>query len=415
MMDTPLQQARYQWHLAAVALLLGICLGTTFTASFSRQPAGEVLRQANLCDEHRQRSIVVIPGDGERQRGRLDVATIESAANIFRACGLVAISAAVSRSEVDDFAHHADLVMAPLLESRARVRSSKKTRVQDFHDEPFLSAGEAIRERQDGRLDLLLPHTLPFNASAFTINPLALGLIRDIFSHSNGGSFELKSVHAVTALPGTRAQQWHRDDEPIFQDPGATGVYALNAFVALSDVGLTSGPTEYLLGSHTVPDGQIQELLAAPHVAAAAFAWPKGSIVLMDYRTVHRGGANNKHPASPRTLAMLVYGRSWWRDAVNYMGDNYGGASRLPPASVVQSAGGGPEGTLAAVVVARRIAQRLVASKPHQEADRAAMLARCRALWDGDDSSGEKGSSHATGSPERRRGGTTANAVPLEL
>ena len=123
---------------------------------------------------------------------------------------------------------------------------------------------------------------------------------------------------------------------------GNGGVYAVNAFVALSALSLVDGPTEYLLGSQAQTDAQVMRRLSrtatAPNATTsttatastdannggnypeqqqqqqqdlkeppppplrdleeeqellpAAFEWPLGSIVLMDYRTVHRGGAN---------------------------------------------------------------------------------------------------------------------------
>ena len=50
-----------------------------------------------------------------------------------------------------------------------------------------------------------------------------------------------------------------------------------------------------------------------------------GSVVISDYRTVHRG-TTNRSPV-PRPVAMLVYGREWWTDTVNYGAGDYGGAA----------------------------------------------------------------------------------------
>ena len=38
---------------------------------------------------------------------------------------------------------------------------------------------------------------------------------------------------------------------------------------------------------------------------------------------MHRGGAVAS--AAPRVVFMNVYGRPWWKDAVNYEGGDYGG------------------------------------------------------------------------------------------
>ena len=48
--------------------------------------------------------------------------------------------------------------------------------------EPFLAGGEALRERSSGRLDLLLPHTMPFNDSSLVLNAFAMPVLAAIFS-----------------------------------------------------------------------------------------------------------------------------------------------------------------------------------------------------------------------------------------
>jgi hypothetical protein len=77
---------------------------------------------------------------------------------------------------------------------------------------------------------------------------------------------------------------------------------------------------------------------------------------------------------------MLVFGRPWWRDAVNYMGDNYGGKDRAVQGRVPADAQGWAP-VADAAVVARRLAQRNAANPAQQGQDREAMYGHCRALW----------------------------------
>ena len=136
----------------------------------------------------------------------------------------------------------------------------------------------------------------------------------------------------MVALPGAGAQQWHRDDERLFpgwspaaanatageaaeangEANGAVPPYALNVFMALTDVSSpAAGATEFIMGSHQWVDTW------APHAAAAAarvrdtggryidehsFRLPAGSIVVADYRTVHRGGAHESISRQERTV-----------------------------------------------------------------------------------------------------------------
>jgi hypothetical protein len=275
---------------ASISLALGAIVGTYLGANH-RQKGSTALLSSSTCSPRLREALIITPSIGEKLRGALDAATVATAVEVFHSCGVLAIGGAVSGHEATDFLYHGTRMAQPLLESRERVRAASLAPWSDLPEavraEPFLSAGEALRERQDGRLDLLLPHTLPFNSSGFTLNRFALPVMRGVFG---GERFELKSEHVVTALPGTSAQHWHRDDAPLFAGPAATGprgVYAVNAFVALEHVSLEAGPTEYLLGSHLVSDTHVDALLSTAH-AAAAFSWPQGSIVLMDYRTAHR-------------------------------------------------------------------------------------------------------------------------------
>ena len=82
---------------------------------------------------------------------------------------------------------------------------------------------------------------------------------------------------------------------------------------------LRNGPTEFALGTHRhARDG-------VPFMASvnASFAVGASSLIIADYRTMHRGSVNQA--AEPRLVGMLVYGRRWWTDTENYAGANYGG------------------------------------------------------------------------------------------
>ena len=338
-------------------------------------PPHEPSNRAYKCTATHRSNLIVHLSVAEQLRGSLDRQSIAKAVEAFQACGLVAISGALSERETADFAFHAERMIEPLLKSRERVRGFAAVPFDKLADtaqnEMFLNAGEAIRERQAGRLDLLLPHTLPFNSTGVVLNNFLIPVLADIF---HGKKFELKSAHTVTSLPGTASQHWHRDDAPLFHENAAfrPSTYAINAFVALDKVRPEEGPTEYLLGSHVQSHSSVKAALGGEHVAAV-FEWPRGSVVLMDYRTVHRGGENSS--PSTRTLAMLVYGLDWWRDAVNYMGDNYGGAQRPDPQQL-----GSEHGR----VVSRRIAQRHPSDAGLQKSDRRLMYEHCRGLWAGE-------------------------------
>ena len=78
---------------------------------------------------------------------------------------------------------------------------------------------------------------------------------------------------------------------------------------------------------------------------------------------------------------MLVYGRPWWRDAVNYDDDDFGGARRPPESVEADRDGGGPASPAEAAVVARGIARETRGSDERRARDGYRMLARCARLW----------------------------------
>lgn len=111
--------------------------------------------------------------------------------------------------------------------------------------------------------------------------------------------------------------------------------YGLNVFIPLIDVGEDHGPTEMVLGSHmwsphwdtegtNENGGQGGGGPILAHDVTKRFTAKRGSVVIMDYRTVHRGTVNRS--GAHRPVLMLIFGRPWWNDVVNYGVSDYGGA-----------------------------------------------------------------------------------------
>lgn len=274
-----------------------------------------------------------------------------------RACGAAAYVGILPQPLLSELQQAITEELAPFLASRERIRAAAfpaaehEGMLSDDHSEHLLnelllSSGHHYRERDAGRIDLKLPWKHPFNATALVANPLIYSVLDSIL----GSGFELKSVHAIHALPGAPNQKWHRDAPLLFagrglHSPSAAGgggvaepSYAVNVFVTLKDFDDASdGPTEFALGSHMWQEDWQQHwesLPAGQPVATAQFHVTRGSAIISDYRTVHRGLANRK--ASPRPMLMLIYGRRWWRDSVNYDDDSYGGFRIIPPRAAAE-------------------------------------------------------------------------------
>jgi len=99
----------------------------------------------------------------------------------------------------------------------------------------------------------------------------------------------------------------------------------MRRFVPLVDFTPENGPTEFTLGSHQWGSVWADDEGGAEDVK---FFVPAGTAVIADYRTVHRGTDNRS--GKRRHLAMMIFGREWWSDAVNYGRANVGGARAVP-------------------------------------------------------------------------------------
>ena len=112
---------------------------------------------------------------------------------------------------------------------------------------------------------------------------------------------------------GFGAQSWHADGPHLFTADGEAGArddtlpaHAINVFVPLVALGV-NGATEFALGSHRRGFDR-SPARAAPRCAL-------GDAVLFDYRTWHRGLANESD--ADRPVLYLVVARPWWRDDRN--------------------------------------------------------------------------------------------------
>lgn len=264
----------------------------------------------------------------------------------FQACGVVAIKSVIKNKNIYTMKKALDNYLQPLLKSRTNVRKIIKNGIlrrlslsdiwKSVENEIVLSTGSIFREVSEGRIDIDLPFELPYNDTEVIYNPLMYSILVRLL----GGEFRLKFIRAVIALTesdGNGYQHWHRDtgvlfpNDMYFHDNGVHnnhhGVhlppYAINFFINLEPLTSKNGPTEFALGSHQAGELHVWDDTMQTKYDTHRFFLPAGSVVIADYRTVHRGTINNDHAFRP--LIMCVYGREWWSDVVNYGVGDYGG------------------------------------------------------------------------------------------
>jgi len=135
-------------------------------------------------------------------------------------------------------------------------------------------------------------------------------------------------------------QQWHKDCGDLFRDvPTQLPPHCVTVFVPLVDCDESNGCTEFLLGSHlrgdvreqddlavgvNVDDGLDQLGPADPNLDELRLRSPvmhlkanvsAGSIIVYDYRTIHRAGVNRS--GKQRNIVEVNFCRSWYQDSCN--------------------------------------------------------------------------------------------------
>ncbi len=185
-----------------------------------------------------------------------------------------------------------------------------------------------IVQRSPGRWDVpITPRQFGIDEREMPWWSLVARVLGEDAEHSFSG--------VVSAEPGSPAQCWHTDSPHVAA--GQLPPHAVNVFVALHDVPMVMGPTEFARGSHVltnhlqnpslVPDeliyqhaGTSPESLVAgtEHAPPARCASPMaaGSCLVFDDRLLHRGLANQS--ALTRHVAYFSYRRKGYAENTHF-------------------------------------------------------------------------------------------------
>ena len=155
-------------------------------------------------------------------------------------------------------------------------------------------------------------------------------VVQRLFDSYETESDESASMSIVSAgflinRPGSTAQKWHKDGP----DQGF-----IDAFVPLIDVSAELGPTEVEIGTHEENDvgesGDEVTSIWENQSSSVAPELRKGEILLLDYRTLHRG-LGNASPSTTRPLAYSVYKHEKASD-----GETSGDVRNFPAATTLE-------------------------------------------------------------------------------
>ena len=176
-----------------------------------------------------------------------------------------------------------------------------------------------IVQRSPGRWDVpIAPQQFGLVDTEMPWWPLVTAVLGEDAEHSFSG--------VVSSEPGSPAQYWHTDSPHV--TPDHREAHAINVLVALHDVPMVMGPTEFARGSHILTNhlsnsclvldeliyqhaGTSPELLVkgtqcqVPEYCASSMT--AASCLVFDDRILHRGLANRS--GNPRHVAYFSYRR----------------------------------------------------------------------------------------------------------
>ena len=176
---------------------------------------------------------------------------------------------------------------------------------------------EEIVQRSPGRWDVpITPEQFGFDVTTLPWSRLVTAVLGSDAEHSFSG--------IVFSDPGSAAQCWHTDSLHLAAEHRAA--HALNVMVALHDISMPMGPTEFAVGSHVLsnhlsnPSLERDELVyqhastsprslvdntASPVPESCASDLAAGSCLVFDDRILHRGLANQSD--TTRYMAYFSY------------------------------------------------------------------------------------------------------------
>ena len=238
-------------------------------------PAEDVIRDAMPPD----------PTPHERQTWLAD------AVDCVRRNGAIVIRNAVPRPVIDavlnDFKVRHDVHMAP----------GQKKLYRRFQSDPL-------------RAQVPIAIDGPAANPMFFAPPSVIALARELM----GDTLIVGEMGVVISHAGAGPQETHRDSDFLF---GGLDMeidlppFSMTLLVPLLDVSMSMGPTEFWPGSH-----KIRDTTAA--TAAPPFQVPldAGSVLLLDARICHRGGANISGPVRPTVY--FSFHRRWYVETSGY-------------------------------------------------------------------------------------------------
>ncbi len=195
---------------------------------------------------------------------------------------------------------------------------------------------QEVSSRCLGRLDVRYGmDSYPFSDPRILENSPWLPLVHKLL----GNDAVLKYMGLIYSYPGSIDQPFHGDGPHLFGNSFQAPMHAVNVFIPLSDISKDLGPTEFVLGSHILENAKIvqsalqlngtvpknigknssdDENGTDSNVNTLISPLLKfGSVLLYDYRTIHRGVTNSSLNEC-RHMFYMLYSKPWFNESVNF-------------------------------------------------------------------------------------------------
>ena len=256
----------------------------------------------------------------------IDEKSIEFASNILKKNGILIIKNTNFNEIIDNinnaFKKYDDKIYKLIDNKEIKVDLS----IQD------IETGLCIEGRSKNRIEVKCPLEEPFINSSIINNPIIIQILNNVMEEK---MLEIDTLSLVRSKNNIEPQEWHADITPtnqIFQQINKIAMPpdGIVMIIALNDITLDLGPTEFLPGSHfwnTSRNNYVnldnKDIIGYLPTTVKKHCCPllyKGDIILFDIRLYHRGGVNKTD--TNRDIMYISYLKKWYSDRVNFQEKN---------------------------------------------------------------------------------------------
>lgn len=246
-----------------------------------------------------------------------DEIDIFDANEIFKKNGFVIVKNAIPTDVMEQVANRANSI----------IHEYRKEIVQYYKDGTSFDVNDKATEiscRPGSRIMIKTSTTKPFTDSELIANEELIELIK---LNLDGERIEIGTMAAISALPKTDYQHWHRDVPIIFpnlQKKMQLPAQGLIMVAGVEDVPLEKGPTNFIPSSNVLDTPMnsisignwIMDDVSCEVNGYCAPELKRGDVLMFDLRTLHRGGNNSSDDW--RTIMYITYVNEWYIDRINF-------------------------------------------------------------------------------------------------